>query len=63
MCEYFGIAMIYLGLTERDAVNILGFNSVEWMVSFHGSIFANMVPVGVYNTSSKESCKYIASHS
>ena len=55
--------MIKLGLTERSTVNILGFNSVEWMVSFHGSIFANMVPAGIYNTSTKDICKYIAEHS
>lgn len=55
--------MIKLGLTQRSAVNILGFNSIEWMVSFHGSIFANLIPVGIYNTSSKDTCKYIANHS
>eukprot|EP00828_Plagiopyla_frontata_P010596 TRINITY_DN1568_c0_g1_i3.p1 TRINITY_DN1568_c0_g1~~TRINITY_DN1568_c0_g1_i3.p1 ORF type:complete len:526 (+),score=46.91 TRINITY_DN1568_c0_g1_i3:136-1578(+) len=63
LCEYYAIAMIKLGLTERSTVNILGFNSVEWMVSFHGSIFANMVPAGIYNTSTKDICKYIAEHS
>ena len=33
------------------------------MVSFHGSIFANLVPAGIYNTSTKDICKYIAEHS
>ena len=33
------------------------------MVSFHGSIFANLVPAGIYNTSTKDICKYISEHS
>ena len=50
-------------MNQRSSVNILGFNSIEWMVSFHGSIFANLIPAGIYNTSSNDICKYIANHS
>ena len=45
------------------AVNIIGFNSPEWNISFYGSIFANNVPVGVYTTNNPEACRYIADHS
>ena len=30
------------------------------MVAFHGSIFANLVSTGIYNTSTKEICLFIA---
>lgn len=55
--------MLALGLTAHSAVNIIGFNSPEWNISFFGSIFASYLPVGIYTTNSPEACKYIVLHS
>ncbi|CAG9314493.1 unnamed protein product [Blepharisma stoltei] len=59
----FAISLISLGITQRKAINIIGFNSPEWLISFCGSLLANCIPVGVYTTSGTESCFYAADHS
>lgn len=41
---------------------ILGYNYLEWLISFFGSILARYIPVGIYTTNSAETCKYIANH-
>lgn len=30
--------------------NNLGFNATEWVITFFGSLFAGLMPVGVYTT-------------
>lgn len=52
-----------MGIQKYKSVNILGFNSPEWLISFYGSIFAFDFPVGIYTTNSAESCHYIADNS
>lgn len=49
-CQTFAKALISLGITEYTSINIIGFNSVEWAVSFFGSIFGHYLPVGIYTT-------------
>lgn len=44
-------------------MNIIGFNSPEWVIGFAGSMLGNCVPIGVYTTSDPEACFYIADHS
>lgn len=46
----FGKAMMALGVEERRCINIIGFNSPEWIIAFVGSILANDIPSGVYPT-------------
>lgn len=59
----FAKGLIALGLTPYSSVNILGFNSPEWSISFYGSIFGNYLPVGIYTTNGPDACKYVTSHS
>ena len=52
-----------LGVDERKAVNIMGFNSPEWAISYCGSMMHNNVVSGVYTTNGEEACLYQAEHS
>lgn len=54
--KVFGKALISLGVTPYHSVNIIGFNSPEWVISFYGSIFGFYLPVGVYTTNGPEAC-------
>ena len=44
-------------------MNIMGFNSPEWVIAFFGSIFHNNIVSGVYITNGPEACQYQAKHS
>lgn len=46
-----------------SAVNIIGFNSPEWLITFMGSIHAHNLPVGIYTTNNPEACHYVSEHS
>ena len=46
----FAKSLIYLGLTELSAVNIIGWNAPEWNIAFWGSILGRYLPVGIYTT-------------
>lgn len=59
----FAKALITLGINNYTAVNIIGFNSVEWAVAFSGAIFGHYLPIGIYTTNAPEACEYIANHS
>lgn len=59
----FAKSLIALGVPEYTAVNIIGFNSVEWAVAFYGSIFGHYLPIGLYTTNGPDACAYIANHS
>jgi long-chain-fatty-acid--CoA ligase ACSBG len=54
-------AFIELGVDPFHGVCILGFNAPEWHISCLGSILACGVSVGLYLTSSAETCSIIAS--
>jgi long-chain-fatty-acid--CoA ligase ACSBG len=51
-CIIFAKALIAAGCPEFTSVNIIGFNSPEWNISFLGSIFARSLPTGIYTTNS-----------
>ena len=59
----FAKALHAVGVTERKAINITGYNSPEWVISFLGSIANNCVVSGVYITNTAEACIYQADHS
>jgi len=59
----FAKALHFLGVTERKAVNIMGFNSPEWAIAFFGSVFHNNVASGVYITNGPKACLYQAQNS
>ena len=46
------------GLRERCVVNIMGFNSPEWLITLHGTLFLNGIQSGVYITNSADACHY-----
>ena len=47
----------------HHAINIIGFNSPEWLIANCGAIAAGGVAVGIYTTNNAEACKYISEHS
>ena len=59
----FAKALVHMGVRERSAVNIIGFNSPEWAIAFFGPMFANVIPSGVYTTNAADACFYVADHS
>ena len=52
----FSKSLIYLGIDERKAVNIMGFNAPEWAIAYFGSLFHNNVVSGVYITNGAAAC-------
>jgi long-subunit acyl-CoA synthetase (AMP-forming) len=57
-----GRALIALGVQAGQGVVILGFNAPEWVLADVGAILAGACPAGIYTTSSKEQCQYVAHH-
>ena len=57
-CVAFAKGLAKLGIEERSAVNIMGYNSPEWAIAYHGSIFHNNVVSGVYVTNGPKACQY-----
>lgn len=55
-------ALISVGAQPGDGVCIIGYNCPEWFFADIGSIYAGLVPAGIYTTSSPEQCQYIANH-
>ena len=62
-CVNFAKAMHVIGINERKAVNIMGFNSPEWAIAYFGGTFYNCVLSGVYITNGPEACLYQAENS
>jgi long-chain-fatty-acid--CoA ligase ACSBG len=54
----FAKGMIRLGVEERKAVNIMGFNAPEWAIAFYAGILAHNVVSGVYITNGADACQY-----
>jgi long-chain-fatty-acid--CoA ligase ACSBG len=50
-------------MTKMRSVNIIGFNSPEWIIAFYGSIFGRFLPVGIYTTNGPEACHYVSENS
>jgi long-chain-fatty-acid--CoA ligase ACSBG len=55
--------MHVLGVTERKAVNVMGYNCPEWAIAFLGGVFANCISTGVYITNLVDACLYQAENS
>ena len=52
-----------MGVKKRKCVNIMGFNSPEWAISFYGAIMNGNIASGVYITNGADACQYQAEHS
>lgn len=55
--------LVSLGHAPGEPVAILGFNRVEWVVSYLAAMASRGVPVGLYTTSTAEQVQYILAHS
>lgn len=56
-------AMAHLGLKRFGAVNVIGFNSPEWLIANMGAIACGAKAAGIYTTNASDACKYISEHS
>lgn len=59
----FAKSLIALNFEAHKAINIIGFNSKEWLIANNGAIIAGGVAVGIYTTNLSDACKYITEHS
>lgn len=55
--------MIHLKVDPFKTVNVIGFNSPEWMIANSGAILASCIAAGIYTTNLPEACQYISEHS
>jgi len=51
------------GLESKDVIIVMGYNSPQWFLSFHGTIQAGGVVAGCYSTNEEEACLYLAENS
>ncbi|KAF4315731.1 hypothetical protein BBO99_00009184, partial [Phytophthora kernoviae] len=61
-CQQFARALINVGVQPHEAVNVLGPNCPEWLITNMGAIMAGAVIAGIYVTSASEACQYISTH-
>jgi long-chain-fatty-acid--CoA ligase ACSBG len=61
--DSFAKALLHVGCSKFDIVNIIGFNSPEWFMANHGAIQAGCVSAGIYATNNAAACKYVSEHS
>lgn len=59
----FAASLIAHRFPEHTSINIIGFNSPEWAITFYGSLFGRCLPTGIYTTNSDEVCEYIVENS
>lgn len=59
LVRVFANALLARGTQKGDRVMIMASNSVEWFVSYLGTISVGAIPVGIYCTNTKEMCTVI----
>jgi long-chain-fatty-acid--CoA ligase ACSBG len=59
----FGGACLNNGLQSKDVVVVMGYNSPQWFLAFHGTIQAGGVVAGCYSTNEEETCLYLSENS
>lgn len=59
----FAKSLLSLGFQKFDTINIIGFNSPEWLFANFGAICAGGIAAGIYATNGPDGCKYQAQHS
>jgi len=55
-------SLIALGVKEREAVAIIGFNSPEWVFSWAGAASIGCMGTGIYATNGPEGVAYVVDH-
>lgn len=61
--DAFAKSLISVGFACFDVVNIIGFNSPEWVFASMGAIAAGGMGAGIYASNSSSACEYITNHS
>ena len=56
-------ALLALGVKERDAVAIIGFNSPEWVFTWIGAVLIGAMGTGIYATNGADGVAYVVEHS
>lgn len=59
----FAKALIKLNFAPHKCINIVGFNSPEWVIANMGGIAAGGISAGIYTTNNADACFYITDHS
>ncbi len=62
-CLAFAKTLVHLNVDNYKIVNILGFNSPEWLIANNGAIIAGCIAAGIYTTNTADACHYITEHS
>ena len=62
-CDKFAKTLIHLNVESFGIVNIIGFNSPEWLIANNGAMMAGCIAAGVYSTNTPDACHYITDHS
>ena len=62
-CRTFAKSLISLDVQPFDGVNVIGYNSTEYIISNCGAIFAGCIAAGIYTTNAADACHYVAEHS
>ena len=62
-CQKVAKSLIKLGVNKNSTVGIIGYNSVEWLYSYMGSIIIGAKVVGIYSTNTPNICNYISNNS
>lgn len=62
-CQRFAKSLMHLMVDRFKIVNIIGFNSPEWLIANNGAILAGCIAAGIYTTNSPSACEYISHHS
>jgi long-chain-fatty-acid--CoA ligase ACSBG len=62
-CRKFAKSLISLDVKPFAGVNMMGFNSIEYVVANVGAIFAGCIPAGIYTTNDQDAAHYVAEHS
>lgn len=62
-CVSFAKSLLYLKVSEFGVVNIIGFNSPEWLIANCGSMVCGCISAGVYTSNTPDACYYVSNHS
>jgi long-chain-fatty-acid--CoA ligase ACSBG len=62
-CQRFARALIKHDVALYRIVNVIGFNSPEWLMANMGAILAGCIAAGIYTTNTPPACEYISEHS
>jgi long-chain-fatty-acid--CoA ligase ACSBG len=59
----FARSLVSQGFSEFSAVNMIGFNSPEWVIADVGCMMAKGLAAGIYATNNAEACQSVSAHS